>query len=93
MELFKQLTGHESLLAIGISLVMASLILRGFAANSRRDQARRKQHQLDERRTGAADSVGPLARPPTWFEKNVGLIANLVLAIGLVITVLGFGTK
>jgi hypothetical protein len=89
----KQFTSHDSLLAIGVSLAMAGLILRGFAANTRRDLARRKQHRLDERRPDAADSAGQLAHPPTWLEKNLGLLANLVLVAGLVITDLGFWRK
>ena len=31
-----------------------------------------------------------LERPPTWLELNLGRIANSVLAVGLVVTVLGF---
>lgn len=93
MELLNQFTSPGSLQAIGISLVMAGLILRGFASNTRRDAARRKQHLLDERRANATESAGELTRPPTWFEKNLGLLANLVLVAGLVITVLGFWRK
>ena len=90
MERLNQLTSHDSLLAIGLSLVMAGLILRGFASNTRRDAARRKQHLLDERRANGTDSVAELVRPSTWLEKNLGGLANLVLVLGVVLTALGF---
>ena len=41
------LPDYETLLAIGVTLVMAGVILRGFAAQTRRDIARRKEHRID----------------------------------------------
>ena len=87
---WQQATSYESLLAIGVTVVMAGIILRGFAASSRRDLARRKQHLLDERRSGEADLSRQLERPPSWFEKNLGLLANLVLAAGVVLSVVSY---
>lgn len=84
---------HETLLAIGVTLVMAGVIFRGFAANARRDLARRKEHRIDERKSGDAYMTDELAKPPGWFERNLGLIANLVLVAGVVITVLGFARR
>ncbi len=88
--IFQTLTTYESLLAIGVTLVMGGIILRGFAASSRRDLARRKQHRLDERRTGEAGLNEQLARPPGWLEKNLGLLANLILVAGVVISAIAF---
>ena len=81
---------YESLLAIGMTLVMAGIITRGFAANSRRDQARRKQHQLDESKPDAINSVDQLTRSSGWLEKNLGLLANVVLVTGVALTALAF---
>lgn len=81
---------RETLLAIGVTLVMAGVICRGFAASTRRDLARRREHRLDDRKTGDAYLSDELAKPPGWFEKNLGPIANLVLVVGVVITILGF---
>ena len=38
---------RDTLLALGVCLVVIGLVLRGFARSSRRDQAYRKQHHLD----------------------------------------------
>jgi hypothetical protein len=84
---------HETLLAIGVTLVMAGVIFRGFAGSARRDLARRKEHRIDERRSGDAYLSGELDKPPGWFERHLGLIANLVLVAGVVITVLGFARR
>jgi hypothetical protein len=90
---WEKFTSHESLLAIGVTLVMVSLLLRGFAASSRRDSERRKQHLLDERRFGGTDLTAQLERPPGWFEKKAGLLATVTLLSGLAITVLSFFRK
>jgi hypothetical protein len=81
---------HETLLAIGVTLVMAGVILRGFAASARRDLARRKQHQIDDRKSTDAYMSDELAKPPGWFERNLGLIANVILVLGVVVTIVGF---
>jgi hypothetical protein len=79
-------TNHDSLLAIGVSLVMAGLVLRGFARTARRDRARRKQHQLDERTSGGAELNRQLDRSPAWLERNLGRIANATLLAGCLAT-------
>jgi hypothetical protein len=73
----------QLLLAVGFCLIMAGLFLRGFAASTRRDLARRRQHQRAERKSTDTTLAAELARPPGWFEKNLGLVANLVLLTGL----------
>lgn len=81
---------HETLLAIGVTLVMAGVILRGFASQARRDLARRKEHRIDARKSADAILSEELARPPGWFERHLGLLANVILIAGVVITAIGF---
>lgn len=88
-----KLTTHESLLAIGVTLVIVGIFLRGFARSARRELARRKQHLLDERKSRGADLDHQLAQPPGWMEQHLGLIANAVLVAGLVIIVVSFFRK
>lgn len=88
--IFETLTTYESLLALGVTLVMAGIILRGIAAGNRRELARRKQHRLDERRTDEALLNQQLEQPPGWFEKNLGLLANVTLVAGVVISAVAF---
>ena len=84
------LPDYETLLAIGVTLVMAGVILRGFAAQTRRDIARRKEHRIDARKSTEAYLSGELDRPPGWFERNLGLLANVILVAGVVITAVAF---
>ncbi len=80
----------QTLKAIGVSLVMAGVILRGFAGSARTDLARRKEHRIDDRKSADAILTGELAKPPGWFERNLGLVANVILVAGVVIAVTGF---
>lgn len=84
------LPDRETLLAVGVTLVVTGFIFRGFAATARRNVARRREHHLDDRKTGEAYLSDEFDKPPGWFEKNLGLIANLILAAGAVLTLLGF---
>lgn len=81
---------YENLLALGVTLIMAGVILRGFASQARRDLARRKEHRLDERKSREAVLNAELDRPPGWFERHLGLLANLILVAGVVVTVAAF---
>ena len=84
------LPDYETLLALGVTLVMVGVILRGFASTARRDLARRKEHRIDDRKSPEAILTEELARPPGWFERNLGLLANIILVAGVVITVVAF---
>ena len=84
------LPDYESLLAVGVTLIMAGIVLRGFAAQSRRELARRKQHRLDARKSDEARLNELLEQPPSWLEKNFGLFANAVLLTGVAATLAAF---
>ncbi len=77
------LLSRDALLGLGVCLAMVGLVLRGFARNVRRDLARRKEHLRAERKSGDAGLNAQLEQPPSWLEKNFGLLANLVLVIGV----------
>jgi hypothetical protein len=84
------LPDRGTLLAIGVTLVMAGVVLRGFATSARRDLARRKQHRSDERKSDDAYLSDELEKQPGWFERHLGLIANTVLLAGVVVAIAGF---
>ena len=88
-----KLPDAQTLQAVGVTLVMAGVVLRGFAASARRYLARRKEHRRDERKSGDAYMSGELGRPPGWFERNLGLIANVILVAGVVVTIVGFAKR
>jgi hypothetical protein len=79
---------RDTLLAVGFSLVVAGLALRGFASEARRRLARYRQHLLDERKTEGVGRGGEMERPPGWFTRNAGRIANVVLAAGALLVVI-----
>ena len=64
--------------------------MRGFAASARRDLARRKEHRIDARKSAEAILSGELAKPPGWFERNLGLLANVILVAGVAVTIAAF---
>ena len=87
MELLHQLTSRDVLLPLGVSLVVVGIFLRGFAVSSRRAIALRRQHWLHIRKPGEADPTG---QQTGWFEKHLPVIANTVVVVGVVITLLSF---
>jgi hypothetical protein len=44
----------------------------------------------DERKSHIAHLNDDLEKPPGWLERNLGLVANVILVAGVVITVAGF---
>ena len=89
-DLKQLLLSRDALLGLGVCLVMLGLVMRGFARNFRRDSARRKEHLRDERKSGDAGLSSQLEQSPGWLERNLGWLANLVLAAGVVIAVAAF---
>lgn len=81
------LTSYQTLLGIGITLVMVGLLLRGFANSATRDAARRKQHWLHVRKLGEAD---PSEKEISWFERRLPSIATAATVAGVVITAVSF---
>jgi hypothetical protein len=45
---------------------------------------------MDARKTPDALLNRELEQPLGWFERNLGLLANLILVTGVVLTVLGY---
>jgi len=81
-------SNREALLGLGVCLAMVGLVLRGFARNFRRDLARRKEHRRDERKSDDANLSAQLEQPPSWLEKNFGLLANVVLLAGVLTAII-----
>jgi hypothetical protein len=90
MELLHQLTTKSALLAIGISLCVVGIILRGFARDSQRARALRRQHELHVRKLGPDGPSAPATPDATWFERSLPTIANTVAFAGVVITLVSF---
>jgi hypothetical protein len=91
--LFHQLTSKGALLAIGISLCVVGIILRGFARDALRARAFRKQHELHERKLDEASRQAPLDAEAGWLEQSLPTIANAVALAGVAITIMSFVRK
>lgn len=78
----------EIYLALGASLIFAGIILRGFARSARRARALRHQHWLQERKPGEAE---PAEKAGGWLERNLGVVANTTVFVGVLVTLLAFG--
>lgn len=76
---------RDTLLALGVCLVVIGVVLRGFARSSRRDQAYRKQHRLDNPQ-GDLDQ-GDLDR---HLEKNLPRYAGACLLGGIALVLIAF---
>ncbi|MEI7799478.1 MAG: hypothetical protein EBT98_03270 [Opitutaceae bacterium] len=83
-------TNAESLLAIGVALIMIGIILRGFVRSHRRTIALRHQHWLHTRQLGESEPTAPTT---DGLERSLPLIANLSAIAGLVITLVSFFRK
>jgi len=76
---------RDSLLAVGVCLVVIGVILRGIARSNRRDQALRKQHRLDN--PSAPDESN---RTDLHLEKNLPRYAAGCIIVGLSLVVAAF---
>jgi hypothetical protein len=79
------LTRRDTLLALGVCLVIVGVVLRGIARSGRRDQARRKQQRLAPR----ADLSEP-DPVDQHLETNLPRYAAGCLIAGLVLCVAAF---
>jgi len=79
---------RDILLAVGFTLLIAGIFLRGFARSTRRSLALRRQHELHVRNgNSAAAEESPR---PTHFERHAGRYAAAVVTLGLIVIVVGF---
>jgi hypothetical protein len=80
-EFLQRLLSRDILLAIGVTLFVLGIILRGLARDHRRTLARRKQHEL---------ATGQSAPALPHFEKHFARYANSVFILGIVLAVLAW---
>lgn len=76
---------RDTLLAVGVCLVMVGIVLRGVARSNRRSQALRKQHLLDDPSTPDESD-----RTDRHLEKNLPRYAAGCIVVGLTLVVTAF---
>jgi hypothetical protein len=80
-DLLEIVLGRDALLAIGVTLFVFGIILRGLAREHGRTLARRKQHDLAARHPG--EPIAPPTQP--HFEKHFARSANSVFVLGMIV--------
>jgi hypothetical protein len=76
---------RDALLAIGVTLFVLGIILRGVAREHGRTVANRKLHELDT--TKAGERAAPEL---SHFEKHLGTYASGMAVLGTILTVVAF---
>ena len=80
-DFLQQLTSRDTLLAIGVTLFVLGLILRGLAREHQRTLAQRKLHELDTRKAGEPiTQLSHLERHFTTYASAVAIL-GAILAI------------
>lgn len=81
---------RDVLLAVGFTLLIVGIFLRGFARSTRRSLALRRQHELHVRETGSPPRAPDEVIPTTHLERNVGRYAVGCVVTGLLIIIVAF---
>jgi hypothetical protein len=77
------LTSRDALLAVGFSLFVFGLVLRGLAREQQRTLARRKLHELDTRKAGVKRAE------LSHFERHFITYASAVAVLGAIVAIAG----
>ena len=83
LDFLRRLASRDNLLAVGFSLFVFGLVLRGLAREHQRTLAQRKLHELDTRKAG--ESKTGLSH----FERHFITYASAVAVLGAVLAVTG----
>lgn len=81
---------RDVLLAIGFTLLIAGIFLRGFARSARRSRALRQQHEWLQRGADRSSAVPEEPARVTHLERNVGRYAAAAVGLGLIVIVAAF---
>ena len=92
-ESIRQFASYEMLLALGMTLCIAGVVLRGLHNTTRRAAVLRRQHAMLERQEGRPDPAAQAGQKPGHWERHLRLYARLLLGAGLLLTVLAFIRK
>jgi len=87
------MSASDLLLAIGVSVALAGVILRGFHQSQKRTTALRAQTARLARLDGKEDTLNPPASAPRFLARHLPLIYRSLVLIGVIITLAGFGLK
>lgn len=78
---------RDVLLAVGFTLIIAGVVLRGFARPARRSLALRRQHELHVREIDSPPRALDESIRTTHLERNVGRYTIGCLVLGSLIAV------
>ncbi len=80
----QQLLTRDVLLAIGVTLFILGIILRGLAREHRRTIAHRQQHELETK------SLGERTAPASHLERHFDRYASAITVLGAFLGIVAF---
>ncbi len=86
-------TGYEALLAVGVSLCLLGIVLRGFHQTNLRAAAARNQKARMNRVAGIAAEPEDTPPPANWFIRHLPLCYRAAFVAGVVLTIVGLLRK
>jgi hypothetical protein len=84
---------NDLLLAVGVSLCLAGVVLRGFHQGRRRGDALRAQTARLARLDGKEDTLNTPARPPTFLVRHLPFLYRSLVLLGLGLTLYGYANR
>lgn len=80
----------DALVAVGVTLVVLGVVLRGFHQSNRRAQSQRALTERFSRVAGKPEAADENANPPSFLVRHLVAIYSAVFLVGLALTLLGF---
>ena len=84
------MTTNDLLVAIGVTLCLLSVMLRGFHQANVRAEALRRQSARHARLAGNEDTLNAGKAPPHLLVRRLPLIYSLTLLLGLALTICAY---
>lgn len=82
--------GSDALLAVGVTLIVLGVVLRGFHQSNQRAASQRILTERFSRVAGKPEAPSDNASQPPFFVRHLVVIYSAVFLAGLALTLVGF---
>jgi hypothetical protein len=83
----------DVLLAVGVTLVVLGVVLRGFHQSNQRAASQRALTERFSRVAGKPESPDDKSGPPPFFVRHLVIVYSAVFLAGLALTLVGFSRR
>lgn len=87
------MSANDLLLAVGVSLCIVGVMMRGFHQGQRRADALRAQTARLARLDGKEDTLNAPASPPNFFVRHLPWIYRGTVLAGLILTLYAYAQR